>query len=394
MEGPRLPFDDIPPSVGASSSSPHEGSQAEDLLRELEGGLSALEQDAMGEIGNIAFGTAATTLSMILGQKVEITTPSVRLLKKEVLAQEFPYPHVGITVDYTEGLRGQNVFVLRVSDALIISSLMMGEELQEEGELDELRLSAVQEAMNQMMGSAATSMATLFGRRVNISPTTVKLQIIPPEGEVLPDLPNGTLVVVSFRLKIGSLVDSSFVQLVPLSFAKEMTRALFEPQGEEIAPPPSSASKTSELPPPSPSFARASEEEAVPMSRKGSASEPSHVHASPKHEISSGGQVVVRPVEFAPLEEISDGEGVDESNLGLLYDVELEVTVELGRTRRRVRDILAFRPGSIVELDKLAGEPVDIYVNNKHIARGEVVVIDENFGVRITELVGKLERVR
>ncbi|MBT9253402.1 MAG: flagellar motor switch phosphatase FliY [Brockia lithotrophica] len=415
MEEPRLPFDNPPPSAGAGPLPFSEGSQAEDLVRELEGGLSALEQDAVGEIGNIAFGTAATTLSTLLGQKVEITTPNVRLLKKDVLAQEFPYPHVGITVDYTEGLRGKNVFVLRVSDALVISSLMLGEGPKFEGELDELRLSALQEAMNQMMGSAATSMATLFGRRVNISPTTVKLQMIPPEGEALSDLPNGTLVVVSFRLKIGTLVDSSFVQLISLSFAKEMTRALFESHGDEppSEPPPSVAKETASFPPSptasgkglSPSQGEGGDGGTV--HKAGTESSPSAAEGgapagtagrSPSSEpgrvASAGGQVVVRPVEFAPLEG-GVGEGdVDERNLGLLYDVELEVTVELGRTRRRVRDILAFRPGSIVELDKLAGEPVDIYVNNKHIARGEVVVIDENFGVRITELVGKLERVR
>ncbi|HHO81369.1 MAG TPA: flagellar motor switch phosphatase FliY [Bacillaceae bacterium] len=413
VEEPRLPFDDTPPSAGANPPSLPEGSQAEDLLRELEGGLSTLEQDAIGEIGNIAFGTAATTLSTLLGQKVEITTPNVRLLKKDVLAQEFTYPHVGIMVDYTEGLQGKNVFVLRVSDALVISSLMLGEGPKTEGELDELRLSAVQEAMNQMMGSTATSMATLFGRRVYISPTSVKLQMIPPEGEALPDLPDGTLVVVSFRLKIGTLVDSSFVQLVPLIFAKEMTRALFEPHGEgipdslpsaeEIPPSAPASSASGKVPPSTPEgkevVSSTPKAESGPTPSSGGLGAPAeHVERSsasePPRAASAGGQVVVRPVEFAPLEG-GGGEGDDdERNLGLLYDVELEVTVELGRTRRRVRDILAFRPGSIVELDKLAGEPVDIYVNNKHIARGEVVVIDENFGVRITELVGKLERVR
>ncbi|KGT72702.1 hypothetical protein MA20_48710 [Bradyrhizobium japonicum] len=84
----------------------------------------------------------------------------------------------------------------------------------------------------------------------------------------------------------------------------------------------------------------------------------------------------------------------DSQNLNLLLDIPLQVTVELGRTKKLIKEILEMSAGSIIQLDKLAGEPVDILVNNKLIAKGEVVVIDENFGVRVTDIISQWDRVQ
>ena len=185
--------------------------------------ISSMEEDALGEIGNISFGSSATALSTLLNQKVEITTPKVTIIDKNYLEEEFPHPYVAIQVQYTEGFSGVNLLVIKQSDASIIADLMLGGDGKNpSGDLGEIQLSAVQEAMNQMMGSAATSMSTVFSKKVDISPPSIDLMYI-PQGEGEENLPDQDLLVkVSFTLKIGDLIDSSIMQLLPLGFAKSL----------------------------------------------------------------------------------------------------------------------------------------------------------------------------
>ncbi len=189
--------------------------------------LNSMEQDALGEIGNISFGSSATALSTLLNQKVEITTPKVSIINKNQLEEEFPHPYAAIQVQYTEGFSGANLLVIKQSDAAIIADLMLGGDGRNpSGDLGEIQLSAVQEAMNQMMGSAATSMSTVFSKKVDISPPSIDLMYI-PEGEGEENLPNQDLLVkISFSLKIGDLIDSNIMQLLPLSFAKSLVDEL------------------------------------------------------------------------------------------------------------------------------------------------------------------------
>ncbi|MEC1260877.1 flagellar motor switch phosphatase FliY [Bacillus swezeyi] len=345
-----------------------------------ESGLSPMEQDTIGEIGNISFGSSATALSTLLNQKVEITTPTVTVVERSQLNEEFPHPYVSIGVSYTEGFSGNNLLVIKQDDAAIIADLMMGGDgTNADPSLGEIHLSAVQEAMNQMMGSAATSMSTVFSKKIDISPPEVDLLDV-KEGEGTDHIPEeDPLVKVSFRLKVGKLIDSHIMQLYPLTFAKDLIDELTnqdsgeQPVQTEEAPPVQEKAAASAAPTPTPS----PKKEPAPK-RQGTTkvSEP----------------VQVTPAEFASFDSQAEAQP-HLNNLDMLMDIPLSVTVELGRTNRSVKEVLELSSGSIIELDKLAGEPVDILVNQRVVAKGEVVVIDENFGVRVTDILSQAERI-
>ncbi|AGT31546.1 flagellar motor switch protein FliN [Geobacillus genomosp. 3] len=360
--------------------------------------LAPLEQDALGEIGNISFGSSATALSMLLNQKVEITTPSVSVIERTSVADEFPQPYVAIQVNYTEGFLGTNLLVIKQQDAAIIADLMLGGDgTAADSSLGEIQLSAVQEAMNQMMGSAATSMSTVFGKRVDISPPALHLLDL-AEGKGLEYLPDEDIFIkVSFRLKIGALIDSSIMQLLPVDFAKELVAHLLGSPAEAAG----EAEKEENTLEPSPA-------DAMPLEKPQPA--PAYAHVGGMPPSPAAGRFTNEPVgrskeetrmaerhiqaaDFAELD-APPLAAAEARNLELLFDVPLQVTVELGRTKRSVQEILQLSAGSIIELDKLAGEPVDIFVNNKLIAKGEVVVIDENFGVRITDIASQSDRLK
>ncbi|MGE1193159.1 flagellar motor switch phosphatase FliY [Priestia megaterium] len=348
-------------------SEPNKSSQVDDYFTEM-------EKDALGEIGNISFGSSATALSALLNQKVDITTPFVSLVYKEELTNEFPNPHVAVQVQYTEGFSGTNLLVIKHEDAAVISDLMLGGTGENPTEImDEIKLSAVQEAMNQMMGSAATSMSTVFQKKIDISPPSLDiLNIQKGEGtELIPQ--DDVFVKVSFNLKVGTLIDSNIMQLLSISFAKSLVEELLVPSAEDTA---ASIEKESDL----------NERQAEPPAAEYIQDEETQ-QAEPVHV-----PVDVQPASFSEFEHMSSPQG-NSRNLDMLLDIPLQVTVELGRTKRTVQEILALSSGAIIELDKLAGEPVDILINSKLIAKGEVVVIDENFGVRVTDIISQRDRI-
>lgn len=353
--------------------------------------LSTLEQDALGEIGNISFGSAATALSTLLGRKVDITTPQVSAISKELLIEEFPKPHVAVSVNYVEGFNGVNLLVIKTSDAQIIANIMMGGDGRiEEDELSEFHISAVQEAMNQMMGSSATSMSTIFNRFVNISPPGIDIMDLANQSgeDSVPD--EEVFIKISFRLTIEDLIDSTLMQLLPVSFAKDMVRTLIGDAGEEQA-----SQEPESIAVQQPEIAAAVEEVEIPVMESKAYPEDKPADPSPtpnRYGTAPVRNVNVQPVQFSNFESAAHAHAED-TNLNLLLDIPLKVTVELGRTRKAIKDILELSQGSIIELDKLAGEPVDILANNKLIAKGEVVVIDENFGVRVTDIVNQWDRI-
>ncbi|WP_427051537.1 flagellar motor switch phosphatase FliY [Paenibacillus sp. TC-CSREp1] len=397
--------------------------------------LTELEQDALGEIGNITFGSAATALSTLLGLKVDITTPKVSIISRTQFEEAFPKPHVAVHVNYVDGFEGINSLVIKKRDAQIIADLMLGGEGNPaDEELNEIHISAVQEAMNQMMGSSATSMSTIFNRFVNISPPGIDILNL-ESGEGVTNLPpDETLIQVSFRLLVGDLIDSNLMQLLPVPFAKNMVDMLIGGAQESTAsapvastPEPAPAPVAPSAPTPPPIMEQPPVQQQTPPQapqqpvpdyggyeqppmgmpqgmppqqpygmppQQPYGMPPQQPYGVPQHY---GGvpnrNVNVQPVQFANFQNGSYGQ-VDENNLNLLMDIPLKVTVELGRTQKQIKDILELSQGSIVELDKLAGEPVDILVNNKLIAKGEVVVIDENFGVRVIDIVSQWDRIQ
>jgi flagellar motor switch protein FliN/FliY len=381
--------------------------------------LSPIEKDALGEIGNISFGSASTALSTLLNQKVEITTPTVTVIKKENVSDEFPVPYVGIQVSYTQGFTGSNLLIMQLMDAAIIVDLMLGGDGSNPSELmDEIHLSAVQEAMNQMMGSAATSMSTVFNKRVDISPPSIEIIDI-QHGQGMEKIPNKDLLVkISFRLKVGNLIDSSIMQLIPLDFSINLVGELLNPGQVTNAQSPvakqeqSRADSTYTRPDRGSSAidnqgANAFNQNAaaaatVPFGYSAQVQVPFEQPVVPFQQQSAHHmgtrlqgleQPNIQPAIFSNFDQ-QQPQVTETKNLDMLLDIPLHVTVELGSTKKSVKEILELSAGSIIELDKLAGEPVDILVNNRLVAQGEVVVIDENFGVRVTDIISQSDRLK
>lgn len=362
-----------------NNSSSNDGTTKENLHDYL----SDIEIDTLGEIGNISFGSAATTLSTLLNQKVDITTPEVSIIKKAELLKAFPFKHVGVQVNYVDGFTGSNLFVIKSEDAAIISDIMLGGDgLSPESDLNEIHLSAVQEAMNQMMGAAATSMSTIFNKFVNISPPTIELN---QENEIEDMVQSAAkdediFVKVSFQLIVGDLIDSNMMQLIPFPFAHDLVDELLNGPKEEAIENTAEVEAVEEVAPP------IEQVEKVAPTRTEEQADPQMI-GNPIDQSST-----IQSASFSQFEAVNLNQN-EQRNLDMLLDIPLRVTVELGRTKRTIKNILELTTGSIVELDKLAGEPVDILVNEKLIAKGEVVVIDENFGVRVTDVISPNERL-
>ncbi|MER2027555.1 MAG: flagellar motor switch phosphatase FliY [Solibacillus sp.] len=394
----------------ANTANPEEEINVEDHL-------TPIEIDALGEVGNISFGSSATALSSLLGQKVDITTPSIAMINRNRLEQEFPHPYVAVQVEYTTGLSGMNLLVIKQSDAAIIADLMLGGDgINPRPELSEIQLSAVQEAMNQMMGSAATSMSTVFNQKVDISPPTIDLLNI-SQNEGTDTIPTDELLVkISFRLRIGELIDSNLMQLLPLKFSKKIVKSLMGETDEPLT-----ATTTVEPAPVQPTQQQPMQQAQQPTAQQPVFEQPVQqpvyeqpaqqpVYQQPVQQQAYHQQqpvyeqpVYQQPAYTAPPANVQQAQfasfespnitQAEARNLNMLLDIPLQVTVELGRTKRSVKEILELSSGSIIELDKLAGEPVDILVNSRLIAKGEVVVIDENFGVRITDILSQADRL-
>ncbi|MED1864225.1 flagellar motor switch phosphatase FliY [Fictibacillus nanhaiensis] len=372
VSGDMLSQDEIDALLNGGSPSSSGATETEEYL-------SSIERDALGEIGNISFGSAATALSTLLNQKVDITTPAVTVVKRTELKDEFPIPHVAVQVTYTEGIEGANLLVIRKTDAQIIADLMLGGEgTNPSPDFGELQLSAVGEAMNQMMGSASTSMSTIFNKKVDISPPKIDFLDVESNTSLIPD--EEILVKVSFRLKVGELIDSNIMQLIDAEFSKDLVHKLMNPEPIVENEPVADYVPHEDVATPSPV------DHYQERVHSDSRNDPEPTYQPQMRDVS------IQPASFSDFGDYEVNQR-DTKNLDMLLDIPLQVTVELGRTKKTIKDILEMSQGSIVELDKLAGEPVDIFVNHKMIAKGEVVVIDENFGVRVTEILSQRDRL-
>lgn len=367
--------------------------------------LTDNEKDAIGEIANISMGTAATTLFSLVNRKVEISTPVVSLATWDDIVEAYERPCVFIRIAYTVGLDGNNLLILKENDVKIITDLMMGGDgTNTDGELGELHLSAICEAMNQMMGSAATSLSSMLSKKIDISPPhadLIDLQENVDEGTIDEFLKN-PFVKISFKMEIGDLVNSTIMQLYPISFAKEMCASITQNMEQDAAanasvtPQPEAKPEPQPTPQPAPQQTMQSQP-MMDQGMMGQAMQGQPMMGQPMQGQPMMGQqmmsqpmmgqpVNVQPAQFQPF--MGDlSAAFQKENIDLIMDVPLEVTVELGRTSKSIQEILDFAPGTIIELNKIAGEPIDVLVNGKYVAKGEVVVIEESFGVRITEII-------
>ncbi|SEF43644.1 flagellar motor switch protein FliN/FliY [Butyrivibrio sp. Su6] len=375
------------PAEAAAATPPVGGSTIDESL------LTDSEKDAIGEVANISMGSSATTLYSLVNQKVNITTPQVELANWENVINNYERPCVFIQIKYTVGLDGTNILILKEHDVMVITDLMMGGDgTNTEGEIGELQLSAISEAMNQMMGAAATSLSTMINQKVDISPPQATLlDMINDDPSDIAEFLTGTFVRISFKMQVGDLVDSTLMQLYPIDFAKTLKDTVISGDSgggsEAAAPAPEPAPAPQPAPAPAP-------EAAMPQM------DPSMMQGQPMMGMPQMGmpqmgmpmmapQMMNMNIQPAQFQNFAGGTTImaGGENIGIIKDVPLEVTVELGRTAKPIADILDFAPGTIIELDKVAGEPVDVLVNGKFVAKGEVVVIEESFGVRVTEIV-------
>lgn len=378
--------------------------------------LTDAEKDALGEISNISMGSAATTLSTLVNSKVVITTPVVSYATMEELSKNYDRPCVFIQISYKEGLDGNNVLIMKEADVKIITDLMMGGDgTNIENDLTELHLSAISEAMNQMMGAAATSLSSMLEKKVDISPPSASLIDLNDtiSSEEMFSFLEEEFVVVRFKMEIEGLVDSQIMQLYPFSFARDIYKKFITEsnqnggnnaiQAEAASPVPQQQAPAQQQVPAQQSVNDMNQgmsvnQGVIPMNQSMSNME---MNQGMSMQMTGNGMqmagngmqysapmqnVNVQPAQFQTFSN-NVAPMMQQENIDLIMDVPLEVTVELGRTSKSIKEILDFSPGTIIELDKLAGEPIDVLVNGKFVAKGEVVVIEENFGIRVTEII-------
>lgn len=346
--------------------------------------LSESDKDLLGEIGNISMGSASTALSTIISKMVNITTPRVEVSTLAKIKEGFQVPNVALEVEYTEGLSGANLLVIKITDASIIADLMMGGDGSRKSEiLSEIELSAVSEAMNQMIGSASTSLATMFNIPINISPPIAKIWDDSTQNISSYMNEDERIIKISFKLTIEELVDSEIMMLLPFETSMSIIDKMTGGHSDETE-------ETSE-------FDMSIDDVLGDIATQPEESNNYHetlstpVNNEPERVNNQAAPVNVQKAQFAPLSSVTSQEV---QNIDLILDVPLEISVVLGKTKKTIKEILELGTGSLVELDKLTEEPVEILVNGKKVALGEVVVIDENFGVRITSIISNTERVR
>ena len=343
--------------------------------------LSPMEIDAIGEILNISLGSSATSVSQLLGEQVNITTPEVKLMKTKDFDIDLYEPAIGVEINYVQGLSGSNVLILKQDDVKVIVGLLLQTDFSDkEFVLDEMNIGAICEVMNQMMGAAATALSQFLNRPVNISPPSSFPVASGDEFREKYLKNTGNFVAVYFDLTIGDRVKSKFINLMKVDLAKELVAnfGLQDPDGEQPAAPVPPAAPAAEQPaapvPPAAPAAPAAIQPAV---------QPSYYAPAPAPAANYSVANAVYPSFDKTKSSLTKDES---SNLNMIMSVPLQITVEIGRTTKKIKEILDFSSGTIVELNRQAGSQVDVFVNGKAIAKGNVVVVDDNYGVRITEV--------
>ncbi len=344
--------------------------------------LTDMEIDSIGEIGNISMGTAATTLFTLLNKKVNITTPKVTVTTMRKIADGFSMPSVLVRVTYKQGVIGDNLLVLKVDDVRVITDLMMGGDGSgTEGDISDMHLSAIAEAMNQMIGSSSTSLSDMLGKTIDITPPEAYLETLAEtDFSKFGYSADDVVVKISFDMTIGDLVNSEMMQILPISLAKEMISEMMS-GAEKVAervPEPSVDEPAAPQPVETPAAAPT-------PAPSGSAPQAAPMAPTPVRPAKKASPVNASNVEFQNFDE--NPVGMYYNDIKLIEDVPLEITVELGKTGKKINEVLEFGIGTVVELDRLVGEHLDVFANGKKIAQGEVVVVDENYGVRITEII-------
>lgn len=381
--------------------------------------LSEMQLDAIGEIMNISMGSAATAVSELLNAKVWITTPKVSVVEASRLNYDRLEPAICVKIEYIKGLSGSNLMILKEDDVQLILNQLMGKPpvISPDFEFDELNISAVSEVMNQMMGASSTALSDFLGMSIDIStPTPYILSEIN-----IADLQNyeqtDMVAAINFDLTIDGVIKSEFISVLDINLAATLADRVLGGAASAEAPVPEPQTTPAPTPAPSPVEQVAPAPSPIPQAMPaqqpvqptapmptpqpmpdmyaqqgyyGYPGQPNPaMYAQPVQPMMQPQPAVnYRNAQLAQFENFEAPLGTEQKeNLQLLMDVPLQISVEIGSTRKKIKDILEFSQGTIIELERQAGAPVDVMVNGNLIARGDVVVIDDNFAVRITEIV-------
>jgi flagellar motor switch protein FliN/FliY len=349
---------------GGKASAPSTASSGQTASRESAQFKSLLEGTVGGQSQN---------LSMITGLDVTVGSPQVDQVQRDAVLQSIPEEVLAVQIDMTGGIPGEHLFILSKETAVRIASLANKDETL--SELDDMAISAVSECVSTLTGTLITVITDKTGNR--------SIQSASAEGAFVPKamarLPSGDFIRVVWPLNIGGKPEQ-IVETFSLPFVRDVVAASGGASPQAAMPAPMGMQQA-----PQPVMGMQGMYAQQPMQGMPG------MFAGGANPMMGMNPPNVQPVQFANLgmQTVSPETG----NIGLIMDVFMEMTVELGRTRKLIKEILGMGEGTIIELDKLAGEPVDILVNHKLIAKGEVVVIDENFGVRVTEIVSPMERM-
>lgn len=386
--------------------------------------LSEMQLDAIGEIMNISMGSAATAVSELLNAKVWITTPKVSVVQASQLNYDRLEPAICVKIEYIKGLSGSNLMILKQDDVQLILNQLMGKPpvISPDFEFDELNISAVSEVMNQMMGASSTALADFLGMSIDISTPTPFILSEVNIADLQSYEQTDMIAAINFDLTIDGVIKSEFISVLDIDLAATLADRVLGGATPEPEPEPAPAPAPAPTPAPTPTPAPAP----VPAPQPAMQAAPQAAQPTPVQQVAPMpapqpmpdmyaqqgyygyqgqpnpamyGQPVqpmmqpqpavnYRNAQLAQFESFEAPLGTEQKeNLQLLMDVPLQISVEIGSTKKKIKDILEFSQGTIIELERQAGAPVDVMVNGNLIARGDVVVIDDNFAVRITEIV-------
>ncbi len=353
------------------------------------------------KIGEDILESASNTLFQILNKPVKIQPPIIQEMLASDVKNIFTEPEIGIIIKYVEGLEGSNVLVLNEDSGKIIVNLMMGGdgEASLEQPISEIDVSAVSETMNQVTGALSTVLFKIIGQKIDIG-VPKYLNLEKDKDTFINEIgfeEDKVIIVSNYNIKVGDLLECKMYQIIPKEYALTLIKNF---DGDK-------ANKASEIT----EKINSIDEEKIQDTPQNKSKEtnnktPVQKQSNAEYNAIGGGQMAqeqrpytgsnyqninAQPALFQNFE-ISDIVQQKE-NISIIMDVPLEVTVEMGRTYKKIEEILEFSPGTIIELEKLAGDPIDILVNGKFVAKGEVVVIDENYGVRITDIINLKNRI-
>ena len=367
--------------------------------------LSDMQLDAIGEIMNISMGSAATAVSELLNAKVWITTPQVSVVQASQLNYGRLEPAICVKIEYIKGLSGSNLMILKQDDVQLILNQLMGKPpvISPDFEFDELNISAVSEVMNQMMGASSTALAEFLGMGIDISTPTPYILSEVNIADLQSYEQTDMVASINFDLTIDGVIKSEFISVLDIELAATLadrvlggaeSPAPIQPEPAPIQPEPAPQPAPAPMPTPQPAAPVQPQPQPQPMPDMyaqqyyGYPNQPMYNQPPMQPMMQPQPAVNYRNAQLAQFDNFETPLGTEQKeNLQLLMDVPLQISVEIGSTKKKIKDILEFSQGTIIELERQAGAPVDVMVNGNLIARGDVVVIDDNFAVRITEIV-------